>query len=77
MRADKLPFSSQNRPWLPDDCIEAMNQAYVDWISKIKPEHREALKEWVACMVELGYCLDHPEVLERCKQWGDLRSQPR
>jgi hypothetical protein len=54
MRADELPFSKQNRPWLTDDCIEAMNQAYVDWISKIKPEQREALKEWVACMVEQG-----------------------
>jgi hypothetical protein len=75
MRADEQPFSKQNRPWLTDDCIEAMNNAYMDWISKIEQELHEALNEWIACMVELGYCLDHPEVLERCKQWGDLRSQ--
>jgi hypothetical protein len=77
MLADELPFSSQNRPWLTDDCIEAMNQAYVDRISKIAPEQREALKGWVAFMVEIGYCLDHPEVLELCTQWGELRSQAR
>jgi hypothetical protein len=67
------PFSKQNRPWLSDDCIAAMNQAYLDCISKIRPEHREALKEWAASMVEMGYLLDHPEVMELCQQWGQLR----
>jgi hypothetical protein len=75
MCADDLPFSRQNRPWLTDACIEAMNHAYADGISKIEKELREALKEWVACMVELGYCLDHPEVLENCRQWGDPRGE--
>src|SRR5215467_12225968 len=42
MRADELPFSKQNRPWLTGDCIEAMNQAYMDWILKLEPEEREA-----------------------------------
>jgi hypothetical protein len=65
-----LPFSKQNRPWLSDQCIDAMNEAYRDFISKILPEHREALKEWAASMVEMGYLFDHPKVIELCQQWG-------
>jgi hypothetical protein len=68
-----VPFSNQNRPWLTDECIDAMNKAYLDCISKIDPEHREALKEWAANMVEMGYLLDHPEVMELCQQWGQRR----
>jgi hypothetical protein len=65
-----LPFSKMNRPWLTDDCINAMNQAYLDCIAKIEPERREGLKEWAASMVEIGYLVDHPEVVELCQQWG-------
>jgi hypothetical protein len=65
-----LPFSKQNRPWLTDDCINAMNQAYLDCISKIALEYRETLKEWAASMTELGYLMDHPEVKEICQEWG-------
>jgi hypothetical protein len=66
---EALPFSKQNRPWLTDECIEAMNDAYLDCMSKIETEYRSALKEWAASMVEIGYLVDHPEVMEICQQW--------
>jgi hypothetical protein len=40
-----LPFTTQNRPWLTSDCIEAMNEAFMVCISKIEPEKREYLRD--------------------------------
>jgi hypothetical protein len=69
-----LPFSTQNRPWLSDDCIDAMNNAFLDFMSKIRPEAREALREWAASTVEIGYCVEHPEVMELCRRWSVMRA---
>jgi hypothetical protein len=60
--------------WLSDDCIDAMNQAFVDFISKIRPDARERLREWAASTVEIGYCLEHPEVMELRRRWSALRA---
>jgi hypothetical protein len=73
----ELPFSKANRPWLTADCIEAMNEQFMVCISKLEPDLREALREWAAAKVEIGYCIDRPELLERCRQWGEQQGVPR
>jgi hypothetical protein len=67
------PFSMRNRPWLTQGCIDAINERYMASIAQIDPKNREALKDWAANQAEIGYHLDHPEVIARCKAWGDVR----
>jgi hypothetical protein len=71
------PFSMRNRPWLTQGCIDAINERYMSYVGKIDPADRENLREWAANQAEIGYHLDHPDVIARCKEWGELRSQPR
>lgn len=66
------PFSMWNRPWLSQDCIDAINERYMSYIDKMDPAAREKLKEWAANQAEIGYHLDHPDVIARCKEWGDV-----
>ncbi len=67
----ELPFTRENRPWLTSDCIEGMNEQFMACLSQIPEQHREALKEWAAVKVEMGACHDKPDIMERCRQWGD------
>jgi hypothetical protein len=73
----ELPFTKENRPWLTSDCIEAMNEQFMVCISQFPEEDREALREWATTKVELGYCLENREVMERCNQWGQLQAKPK
>jgi hypothetical protein len=73
----ELPFTRENRPWLTSDCIEAMNEQFMACISQFPEEDREALRKWATTKVELGYCLENREVMERCNQWGQLQAKPK
>jgi hypothetical protein len=70
-RRYELPFTRENRPWLTSDCIESMNEQFMDCLSKIPEQHRDALRSWAAIKVEMGACRDKPEVMERCHRWGE------
>jgi hypothetical protein len=65
----------RNRRWLTQDCIDAINERYMACIAQIDPKNRQALKDWAANQAEMGYYLDHPEVIARCKEWGELRAK--
>lgn len=67
----ELPFTTKNRPWLTSDCIESINEQFMDCMSTIAPEHREALREWATIKVEIGACHDKPDIMERCHRWGE------
>jgi hypothetical protein len=56
------PFTRQNRPWLTDDCIEAMNQQYKSCMSKIPPDLQEALSNWAAVKVEMHATREDPKL---------------
>jgi hypothetical protein len=71
MLDEPLPFTVRNRPWLTNDCIEAMNEQYMSCMAQIKPEDRERLKEWAAVNVEMHACHDKPDLLARCREWGE------
>jgi hypothetical protein len=72
----ELPFTTQNRPWLTSDCIEAMNEQFMECISKLPEDQREDLREWAASKVEMGYCRERPEILELCAQWAMQQGAP-
>ena len=67
------PFSMRNRPWLAQERIDAINERYMSYIGKMDPADRENLGEWAANQAEIGYHLDHPDVVAHCKEWGDVR----
>ncbi len=71
------PFSMRNRPWLTQDCIDAINERYMSYIRKMDPADREDLRAWAANQAEIGYYLDHPAVIARCKEWGDVRMKAK
>jgi hypothetical protein len=41
-----LPFTAKNRSRLTGDCIESMNEPFMDCTSKTAPEYRETLRQW-------------------------------
>jgi hypothetical protein len=45
----------------------------MSYIGKVDPADRENLKGWAVNQAEVGYYLDNPEVVARCKEWGDLQ----
>ena len=67
------PFSMRNRPWLSQGCIDAINERYMSYIGKVDPADRENLRGRAANQAEIGYYLDHPDVVARCKEWGDVQ----
>jgi hypothetical protein len=46
MRDDDRPFSKQNRSWMTDDCLDALNERYAKCVSKISPEKRDGPRDW-------------------------------
>jgi hypothetical protein len=71
------PFTAQNRPWLTQHCIDYLNEQFTDSMSQIPADARESLREWAAVTVEMGACLEKPDVRARLRQWADelVRSQ--
>jgi hypothetical protein len=67
----ELPFTRQNRPWMTPDCIEAMNEQFMVCLSHLPDEIREDLRKWAAIKVEVGYCVEHPKVMDDCFRHGE------
>lgn len=49
----------------------------MSYIRKMDPADREDLRAWAANQAEIGYYLDHPAVIARCKEWGDVRMKAK
>ena len=37
----------------------------------------QTLRGWAANQAEMEYYLDHPDVIARCKEWGDVRAKAK
>jgi hypothetical protein len=53
---EPLPFTPQNRPWLDDDSINAMNEQFMFCMSQIPDDYKQSVRAWITSKVDLGYC---------------------